>query len=219
MLNVKDRDIVLPGQLMGTNVRHDADFFRENGLIYSPVQGLVRVVDNSIRLIPLAGSYLPTVDDTIVGVISEVLTGRWIVDINTPYEGTLYGDEVTENPLHADLKKFFDIGNIISAKIVAVNEIYESIVARPWKLERGFVVEINPKRIPRIIGKKQSMLNMLREKTNSKIVVGQNGRVWVSGNNLDTVIRALKKIEREAHTGGLTDRIGEMLDNELKKSR
>ena len=56
------------------------------------------------------------------------------------------------------------------------------------------------------------------ERTGCKIVVGQNGRVWLKGNNIDIAIKAIRKIEREAQSKGLTDRIEEFLSNELRSS-
>ena len=60
-----------------------------------------------------------------------------------------------------------------------------------------------------MIGKKGSMINMIKDKTNCKIVVGQNGLVWVKG---DEDMEQLTKniihlIEAEAHTSGLTNKI------------
>jgi len=73
-------------------------------------------------------------------------------------------------------------------------------------------INIDPKRVPRVIGKKRSMLDMIKEKTRSNIVVGQNGRIWIKGENVDFIVKVMRKIEAEAQTSGLTDRISGMLD-------
>ncbi len=54
---------------------------------------------------------------------------------------------------------------------------------------------------------------MIKEQTQARIVVGQNGRIWIVGKEVGDeikVIRAIRKIEREAHTTGLTDRVREL---------
>jgi exosome complex component RRP4 len=77
------------------------------------------------------------------------------------------------------------------------------------KFKGGIIVDIAPTKVPRLIGKKGSMINMIKDKTKCKIVVGQNGLVWVKG---DEDMEQLTKniihlIEAEAHTSGLTNKI------------
>ena len=53
------------------------------------------------------------------------------------------------------------------------------------------------------------MINMIKNKTNCKIVVGQNGLVWVKGDeDMEQLTREIiHTIEAEAHTSGLTNKI------------
>jgi exosome complex component RRP4 len=63
------------------------------------------------------------------------------------------------------------------------------------------------------------MISMLKKMTGCEIIVGQNGTVLVSGGqpkNEQTAMAAMLMIEREAHTRGLTDRVSEMMNRELK---
>jgi len=65
------------------------------------------------------------------------------------------------------------------------------------------------------------MIQLLKNMTNAQIIVGQNGRIIISANNLkaeNLVKRAIRKIEAEAHTSGLTDRIREFLEKEKTKN-
>ncbi len=90
------------------------------------------------------------------------------------------------------------------------------------KITRGRLIEVDPVKIPRIIGKKGSMIQLLKNMTNAQIIVGQNGRIIISAPNLHTeilVIKAINKIEAEAHTTGLTDRIRVYLEEEKNKLR
>ena len=58
-----------------------------------------------------------------------------------------------------------------------------------------------------------SMINMLKKELNCNIFVGQNGRIWVDGqdDDMDLALRTILIIEKEAHTTGLTDRIMDFL--------
>jgi exosome complex component RRP4 len=81
------------------------------------------------------------------------------------------------------------------------------------KLAGGRIIEVNTNKVPRIIGKQGSMIQMIKEATKCNITVGQNGLVWIDG-DIDGEIVAvdvIKKIEEEAHQSGLTDRIKEYL--------
>ena len=61
------------------------------------------------------------------------------------------------------------------------------------------------------------MVNMIKDSTDTRIVVGQNGLIWIDGTpeNVMVAIEAIKMVEKEAHTTGLTDRIEKYL-KELK---
>ncbi|RLI95806.1 MAG: RNA-binding protein [Candidatus Altiarchaeales archaeon] len=216
MFMVGDGDLVIPGQLIGENVSCLDNCFMENNRVYSMVFGMVRINGRVVRVIPSLGVYTPKRDDLVIGVIINVMEGSWIVDINSPYLCRMRGEEVTKDVMNKNLSKYYDVGDRISAKISFVNEVNSCEITGPWKLIDGVIINVNPKRIPRVVGKRRSMLEILKKKTNCNIVVGQNGRIWVRSDNFDNVklaINAIKRIEREAQSSGLTDRIEKMLEN------
>ena len=63
------------------------------------------------------------------------------------------------------------------------------------------------------------MVQMLKYATGCKITVGQNGRIWISGDNKNSniSIEAIRLIEKEAHTHGLTDRVKAFLEEKTQK--
>lgn len=83
------------------------------------------------------------------------------------------------------------------------------------KLNGGHIVEVPFGKVPRVIGKKGSMLEMLKSETGCKIVVGRNGKIWVDGpiEKVLLVAKAIDLIDREAQTYGLTDKVREFLRN------
>ena len=83
------------------------------------------------------------------------------------------------------------------------------------KLQGGIVVEISAAKVPRLIGKAGSMISLIKNKTGCFITVGQNGRIWIKGENDALAIEAVKKVEELAHTSGLTDKIDEFLTKRL----
>jgi len=218
MTNVKDRDFVYPGQLLAEKAKAGSFCIQDGERIISAVCGLVRIDGNNVSVIPSAGSYTPKVDDVVSGVISNVGTGHWKVNIGAPYECTMLPGDRIKDSSEANLRTMFDVGDRISAKIVRVNEVYDTLLERPWKLDEGLIIYVNPKRVPRVVGKKRSMLELLKAKTRCQIVVGQNGYVWIKGDNVGVAVEAIRKIEAEAQTRGLTDRVGKMLDEKIKST-
>ena len=230
---VKNRDLVVPGTLLAQGpFKNGRGTFKEGNRLYSSVVGLVRVSNGTVSVVPLEGPYIPEVGDTVIGKIVDVKFSNWIVDIGAPYQAGLRVQDVIEgrvDVLKTDLRKIFDIGDIIYAKVKAFNEINQidlSTRGMPFNggpLKGGQLVKITPSKVPRLIGKGGSMINMIKNLTGTRIIVGQNGWVWVSGRKEELeklAIEAILKVNRESHTQGLTDRVREMLVkrlNELKE--
>lgn len=214
-LNVSNRGVVLPGQLVGESIYHDINCFREDKGVFSSVYGTVRTRDDRVRIIPLGGIYLPNVDDLVIGVIIDASANGYGVEINSPYIANMPREESSIDQRKREIKSGFNVGDIINAKIIHVNEVNSSILGGPRMLEDGIIIEIDPKRVSRVIGKKKSMLSMIRDKTGCSVIVGQNGRVWIKGKNTGLVMDIIKKIEDEALTQGLTDKISNILSKEL----
>ena len=87
-------------------------------------------------------------------------------------------------------------------------------------LRGGRLIKVTPTKVPRIIGKQGSMVSMIKEKTNCRIIVGQNGIVWIEGTDSDNenlATEAILKIEKDAHTEGLTDKIKNFLESKVNK--
>ena len=84
--------------------------------------------------------------------------------------------------------------------------------SRSRKLIGGRIMKITPSKVPRVIGKAGSMIELIKDKTKCQIIVGQNGVIWLKGENEGLAAKTIYKIERESHTTGLTDKITAYLD-------
>ena len=85
------------------------------------------------------------------------------------------------------------------------------------KIDSGELIEISSSKIPRLIGKRGTMIQMIESQTDSMITVGQNGWVVVSSEDSNGLIKAKKAIrmvERMAHMHNLTDKVRKMLEAE-----
>ncbi len=211
-------DIVIPGELLGKSRKGDNTFSDAEGL-RSAVFGL-KSGEKDVSVIPLSGQYVPKEGDMVVGVVTEVMRTGWLIGITPAYTAYLNKERRRdrEDDDMLDLRTLFKEGDVVSVKISEVNEIKASYVDGPRKLEGGVILTVNAKKIPRVIGSKKSMLSLLRDKTNCRVVVGQNGIIWIDGPDdlSQLIIGAIKKIEAESHTKGLTDRISEYLVEGIK---
>jgi len=81
------------------------------------------------------------------------------------------------------LTKYFDIGDYVMAKIINVTsqKLVDVTMKGPGlrKLKGGRIIQVNPYKVPRIIGKAGSMVTMIKDATGCRILVGQNGLVWI----------------------------------------
>ena len=225
MIYVNEKDLVVPGELLAEDDYYPGrGTFEDDGKICSKLLGLVSLRNKKISVIPLKSKYLPKKGDVVIGKIDDVRFSMWGVDINSPYSGILPASEVFGRE-KKELSRVFDIGDVLFLRIVDVDEVKKvklGLKGRGMgKFKGGVIVDIAPTKVPRLFGKKGSMINMIKDKTGCKIVVGQNGLVWVKGNeDMEQIVKnIIKLIEREAHTSGLTDRIKNklclLIDGEL----
>ena len=213
MIYVENKDLVIPGQVLADDEYYSGrGTFKENGKVCSSLMGLVSLRNKKIRVIPLKSKYVPKKGDVVIGKINDVRFSMWDVDINSPYSGILPAFEVFGRE-KKELNKVYDVGDVLFLRVVDVDEIKKAKLGLKGrgmgKFKGGIIVDIAPTKVPRLIGKKGSMINMIKDKTKCKIVVGQNGLVWVKGNeDMEQLTREIiHLIEAEAHTSGLTNKI------------
>lgn len=220
---MNERKIVTPGEVLaeGMDFLPGDGAYRSGSNIRAGVLGLSNVRDRLVGVIPLEGRYMPKTNDPVIAVITEVRYNNWGLDINSPYDATMMIGEATERFI--DLKKdrmsnYFDIGDVVICKIKDVEENMSVMVTAKGpglrKLTEGRLIDVKPAKIPRVIGKNASMVKMIKDHTGSRIFVGQNGRIWISGGDEELAIKVIRRIEAEAHKAGLTDSIKEMLESE-----
>lgn len=210
--------LVLPGEEIADSLEllpgHGA--FRDGSKVLSKYVGIVRQKGSVVSVTPLNGVYFPQERDYVIGEIVSVGFSNWTVNINSPYDATLSTNDAQEFiERNADLTKYYRLGDLIFARVSNVTSTGFINVAtkdpKGRKLIGGIVINISPAKVPRLIGKAGSMINLIKDKTGCLISVGQNGRVWLKGENEDVAIAAVHKISELAHTTGLTDKMDEFL--------
>lgn len=217
-LNIKNRDLVIPGEFLAEGeCLLGEGTFRKGDKVYSSLLGLVDAKENFVKIIPFNGTYVPSPRDLVIGVITDISFSNWSVDLNSPYSGLINLANATDRYIEngEDLSKIYNVGDVVVAKIIDVAKSMNAGLTMKdrglFKLNEGRLININPTKVPRVIGKQGTMVQMLKTATNCKIIVGQNGRIWISGENTDKAVEVIRLIEREAHTSGLTEKVQNLL--------
>lgn len=218
------REIVVPGELLAiSGKRAGPGTYSEGGKIFASQLGIKSVRPDMISVVPLSGQYMPVRGDLVVGKIVDLGASNWLVDINSPYPAPLHVNEVPWRVEFGETGKFMSVGDVVLLKIVGHDEMMRVQVSMQdhglRKLTGGMVIEISPSKVPRVIGKNGSMIQMLKNLTGCRIYVGQNGRIWIDG-ELDSIVKAvqaIRLIEEEAHSHGLTEKVKQLLEKSSEK--
>ena len=213
MIYVENKELVIPGQVLADDEYYSGKgTFKEGSKLCSSLLGRVSLRNKKIMVIPLKSKYIPKKGDSIIGKVKDVRFSMWDVDIYSPYSGILPAFEVFGRE-KKELNRVFDVGDVLLLRVIDVDEVKKAKLGLKGrgtsKLKGGVLVNIAPTKVPRLIGKKGSMINMIKEKTGCKITVGQNGVVWIKGDeDMEQLTREIiQLIEDEAHISGLTNKI------------
>ena len=222
----ENRDLVVPGDvLFEGRIRTGDNTFRSDGKVSASRIGLVNYNRGMVSVISLEAGFNPLSGDLVIGEVTDIDLGRWLVDIGTSENSFLNVQDAIDAPFRSDIvmPEILDVGETIIAKIVDMDRRRTPILSilgpGLGKVKEGFIFRITPSKIPRLIGKKGSMVNMILKETGCNMVIGQNGRVLIQGRNRENemiVVKVIEKIEREAHISGLTSRVQDYL-KELKE--
>lgn len=208
-----DKKLVVPGEFLSDNVNlADEGTYVEEGRVFSSVFGVAEL-KNHIRVVPLAGKYIPRPGDMVIGVVTEVSFSNWIVDIRSPYEGLLHISEFPKRIESQAMSRYLTVGDAVIALVKDVDYSMKVELTlndqRSRQIREGRIVEVTPSKVPRLIGRSGSMIAMLKNETNCNIFIGQNGRIWLTGKekDMDIAAKAISMIETKSHVSGLTERI------------
>ena len=215
------RDIVVPGDLLYEGRARTGDnTYRHEGNVYATRVGLVHYNNDRVSVIALEAGFIPLVGDLVIGNVTDIELGQWKVDIGAEKDAILTINDAIGKPYrtYQDMPQILDVGDTIVAKIVDLDRSRTpilSIMGRDLgRVREGFIINITPSKIPRLIGKKGSMINMILKETRCQVTIGQNGKILIHGRNRndeELVVKVINKVETEAHTSGLTNRVQEYL--------
>lgn len=220
----KERKLVVPGEIIISGDEFlPGDFTRKQDKdIIAKRYGLAETGGRVIKVIPLSGVFEPRRGNSIIGRIQDLTYSGWIVDIDGPYSAFL---PIMESPrfINKDnLGDYAGVGDVINAKILGVKRGSVDLTLKSrglGKLEGGRVIKVNPHKVPRIIGREGSMINLIKNESKTEITVGQNGYIWIKGDKEGEkkAENAINLVCKEATSNGLTEIIERFLKDGVEK--
>ncbi|MGN1044611.1 MAG: exosome complex RNA-binding protein Rrp4 [Candidatus Methanomethylophilaceae archaeon] len=216
------REFVLPGDVIDESGAKAGEYaYSREGKVYAAVMGIKNSSPVGVGVIPLWGQYMPCAGDFVIGIVNDIGPSNWMIDINSPYPAPLHVSEVPWKVEFGDTSRFLNIGNVVLLKILSVDESKKIQVTMNdsglRKVDGGLLVEIAHSKVSRVIGRSGSMIQLLKSESGCRIFVGQNGRIWIDGDEdrAAVVAEAIKMIEEKAQTRELTEKVKEFLESRL----
>lgn len=201
------KKIVVPGDfLTDQRKKLGSNVYLKDNKVYSSVLGILSESQDYISVIPLNGPYVPKEGDGIIGIVKSENANGYLIDIN------MVAESYFPKSL---LKKQLKVGDVLFARIKGVSDSID--LENINLLPKGGVVQVPSVKIPRVIGKNDSMLNILKQNTESNIVVGKNGWIWYYSKYPKELEKAIEMIVKNSQKSNLTNSINDYLKKQIKR--
>lgn len=220
-----NKDIVIPGYLLGENINGGDGTFKVGNKVYSAVYGVPKRVNNKIEVISPKSKYSPKKGDLVIGIVTDITFSMWILDINSPYEGFLYLSDYFKKIEKENMSKELRIGETVIAKVKEIEtpmQINLTLNDNRCKVIRtGVVVDVPYAKTPILIGKGGSTVNLIKKETNCDVFVAQNGRIWINGSDemIKLVIKIIQMIENEEYLDNISEKIIKLIQKDKKMNK
>ena len=213
------RQIVIPGETIvsGDEFLPSDGAYREGKDVVAGRYGIANIFEKHVRVVPVSGAYYPRRGNTIIGTIVDITFNGWLINFGGAQNAFLPVSEVPRYINKNEMREFLDFGESVIIKVWDVKSrgVDVSMKMRGFgKIEGGMIISVSPNKVPRIIGKEGSMVNLIKDATGCDITVGQNGKVWVSGKDTDSEVTTKKIIEFIADNStilGLTEKVEKLI--------
>jgi exosome complex component RRP4 len=222
MLEIKKRYVIPGDVIIEGNYRPLMNVIKKDNFIIATRIGIAESSKDGIKVIPLSGVYIPRVNDIVIGKIVDNSSLSWEVDINAIFSAHLPAQDVFGrdfSPAKDDMKKRLAPGDLITSRIITFDRTRDPMLTIQekdlGKISNGEFLKISSTRVPRLIGKRGSMIQTIEQATQTRILIGQNGILVVTGKNnegISLAFKAIRLVEEEAHTSNLTQRVKDLLN-------
>lgn len=221
MSEESSRKVVIPGEVIasGNDYLPGEGTEKQGENIVAMKFGLAEETNNLVKVIPLSGVYLPRRGNVVIGRVENITFNGWVVDVGTAEGAFIPLTEVPRFVNKNELDEVMDIGDMVVAKIMGVNQRGIDLTVKVrglGRIDEGLIFKINPNKVPRVIGKEGSMIKLIKDETGCNITVGQNGFIWIQGDRINNELKAKEAvmfITERSFIKGLTEELKKWFDN------
>ncbi len=218
----KQRNVVIPGEVIvkGSEYLPGEGTEKKGEEIIAIRYGLAEERNRLVKVIALSGIYEPRKGNIVIGKVEDITFNGWIVDIGIADNAFLSLSEVPKYVAKGGLSEVLDIGDMVVAKISNIGGRGADLTIKSrglGKIDGGIIIHINSNKVPRVIGKEGSMINLIKNETGCNITVGQNGLVWIKGDRVEDelfVKKAIEFISKKSYLNGLTEEVKKWFEQE-----
>lgn len=212
-----ERELVLPGQLLSDDGKRSGEGTYVLGdKVYSLIVGFATIKNDRVCVMPIKGAYSPQPGDRVIGIVTDVKPNGFDVSLGRHLTAVIRIPDKKEVQA-LNLK----VGEVVYASVreASLRGVSLESGEKVKKITSGLLVSIPPSKIPRLIGRRGSMINMIKKETGCELLVGKNGYIVIKGSsptNEFAAFAAIRVIEREAHSQGLTERVENLIRSILR---
>ncbi len=186
-----EQRLVTPGMVIGpsSGKRAGTGTIAENNEFIATRLGWLNEQNDVVSVLPINSAYMPRSGDLVIGFVAEVRNNLWFFDVNGPFQALLPMSLAPWKVEFGSTRQHLGIGDAALARIQEVDETHNMVLTMKGvglrRLNEGAVVSIPVNLIDTIRGQNNAMLSRIRDVTNCRIIVGDNGRVWIHGDAAD----------------------------------
>ncbi|MBU3907532.1 MAG: exosome complex protein Rrp4 [Nanoarchaeota archaeon] len=225
MTEEEKRKVVIPGEVIakGDDYLPGEGTEKREKEIVAIKYGLIEEQDRLIKVIPLSGVYIPRRGNVVIGTVENITYYGWVMNIGASENAFIPVSEFPKYIDNEDLEEVISIGEVVVAKVLGITKRGIDLTMKSsglGRVEEGIIIKINSNKVPRVIGKGGSMINLIKTETNTNITVGQNGIIWIKGSKIEEELLAKKAIvfvSEKSYIHGLTDKLKEWIEEQKKK--
>ena len=179
--------LVTPGMAIGpiAGKRVGSGAIAQNDTIIATRLGWAKEFNNTVSVDPINSAYMPRSGDLIVAVVAEVRNNLWFMNINGPFQGLLPMSLAPWKVEFGAARQHMGIGDVVLARVQEVDECHNVVLTMKGvglrRLNQGTVVSVPINHVDRLRGEGNATVQRLRDAADSRIIIGENGRVWIDG--------------------------------------
>ncbi len=183
----RGQTVVVPGEDLGESEGNEPGHgvIAIEGRLKAVKQGRISNKGGSVSVEPIHTRYIPRPGDLVIGYIEGCTNNLWFVELGAPFNAILPMSLGPGKIEFGGTRSVMDIGDAIICRIQEVEETHSSVATMKGmglrKIRSGVIEEIHPHLLGRLIGKGGESIRRLKEDTECRIVVADNGRMWIDG--------------------------------------